>query len=61
MPFLNKNGGAPLEIDNLELTPQEAQSTPEPGAILGLLAVSSIGALARRKTELSPYISTIEP
>ncbi|MCH2244195.1 MAG: PEP-CTERM sorting domain-containing protein [Crocosphaera sp.] len=49
MPFLNKNGGAPLEIDNLELTPQEAQSTPEPGAILGLLAVSSIGALARRK------------
>ena len=49
MPFLNKNGGAPLEIDNLELTPQEAQSTPETGAILGLLAVSSIGALARRK------------
>lgn len=42
-------GEVQLEIDNLELTPQEAQSTPETGAILGLLAVSSIGALARRK------------
>ncbi|MGK7932740.1 MAG: PEP-CTERM sorting domain-containing protein [Microcystaceae cyanobacterium] len=37
---------AGLYLDNLVLTPQ---STPEPSAILGLLAVSSIGTLFGRK------------
>lgn len=42
-------GGGPLAVDNLVLTPQASQSTPEPGTILGLLAVGALGAVSRKR------------
>jgi hypothetical protein len=49
--FVQKNGAGALDLDNVNLTPVEEPpaTTPEPGTILGLVTVGTLGALSRKR------------